>query len=69
MDLNNAHVIKPVTEPTEWCAPAFFVPKADGKKVSLVTDYTKRNKYVQRPVHQFPSFNVQSILVGKEDCR
>ena len=30
-DLITARVIAPVTEPTEWCAPAFFVPKVDGK--------------------------------------
>ena len=37
-DLINARVIMPVSKPTEWCAPGFFVPKADGKKVRLVTD-------------------------------
>jgi len=51
--------------PTEWCSPAFFVPKDDGR-VRLVTDYTKLNKYVIRPVHPFPSVNdiVQSIPPG-----
>ena len=65
-DLIQANVISPVTEPTEWCAPAFFVPKADGKKVRLVTDYTKLNKFVKRPVHPFPSVKeiVQSIPAG-----
>ena len=43
------------SEPTEWCSPAFFVPKSDGKRVRLVTDYTKLNQYVVRPVHPFPS--------------
>ena len=46
--------------PTEWCSPAFFVPKGDGKRVRLVTDYTKLNQYVVRPVHHFPS--VSNIL-------
>ena len=65
-DLINANVISPVTEPTEWCAPAFFVPKADGKKVRLVTDYTKLNKYMKGPVHPLPFVKeiVQSIPVG-----
>ena len=65
-DLIAACVIMPVSEPTEWCAPAFFVPKADGKKVRLVTDYTKLNRYVKRPVHPFPSVKkiVQSIPAG-----
>ena len=50
-------------EPTEWCSPAFFVPKGDAKRVQLVTDYTKLNQYVVRPVHPFPSVSdiIQSI--------
>ena len=48
-------VIEPCSEPTDWCAPGFFVVKADGKSVRLVTDYTKLNSYVERPVHPFPS--------------
>ena len=65
-DLINARVILPVSEQTEWFAPAFFVPKADGKKVRLVTDYTKLNRYVKRPVHPFPSVKeiIQSIPAG-----
>ena len=34
--------------------------KADGKSVRLVTDYTKLNSFVERPVHPFPS--VHEIL-------
>ena len=50
-------------EPTDWCSPAFFVPKGDSKRVRLVTDYTKLNQYVVRPVHPFPSVSdiLQSI--------
>ena len=33
-------IIAPCDSPTEWCSPAFFVPKGDGKRVRLVTDYT-----------------------------
>ena len=56
-------IIAPCDEPTDWCSPAFFVPKGDGKRVRLVTDYTKLNKFVIRPVHPFPSVAdiVQSI--------
>ena len=39
-------IIVPCEEPTDWCSPAFFVPKGDGKRVCLVTDYTKLNQYV-----------------------
>ena len=37
--------------------------KADGKSVRMVTDYTKLNQYVDRPVHPFPSVSdiLQSI--------
>ena len=48
-------IIVPCSEPTEWCSPAFFVPQGDGKRVRLVTHYTKLNQYVVRPVYPFPS--------------
>ena len=41
------NVITPCHEPTDWCAPGFFLVKADGKSVRLVTDYTKLNSYVK----------------------
>jgi len=44
----------PVAEPTEWISPAFFVPKPKGG-ARLVCDFTGINKYIQRPVHPFPS--------------
>ena len=53
-DLVKARIIEPESDPTEWCAPVFFVPKADGLLVRLVTDYTKLNHYVRRPVHPSP---------------
>ena len=46
-------VIAPCHIPTEWCSPAFFVVKPDGKSVQMVTDYTGLNCYVKRPVHPF----------------
>ena len=56
-------VIVPCDEPTDWCSPAFFVPKGDSKRVRLVTDYTKLNQFVVHPVHPFPSVPdiIQSI--------
>ena len=54
-ELIERQVIAPVEEPTTWCSPAFFVPKADGKRVHLVTDFTALNKFVKRPTHPFPS--------------
>lgn len=58
------------TEPTEWISPGFFVLKGDpvekkAKKIGLtgvtrddlrlVVDYTALNKWVERPIHPFPS--------------
>ena len=54
-ELIDRGVITPVNEPTTWCSPAFFVPKADGKRVRLITDFTALNKFVRRPTHPFPS--------------
>ena len=39
-------IIVPCDDPTDWCSLAFFVPKGDGKRVRLVTDYTKLNRFV-----------------------
>ena len=36
-------VTTPVDETTTWCSPTFFVPKADGKRVRLVTDFCTKN--------------------------
>ena len=44
----------PTTEHIEWCSPGFFVPKPDGK-VRLVVDYRTINRFIDRPVHPFPS--------------
>ena len=60
-ELITAHVIAPVKEPTE-CATVYFVPKADRKKVRLVTDYIKLNKFVKRPVHPIPSLALDDPL-------
>ena len=54
-------VITRQDEPTEWCAPEFFVIKKNGD-LRLVIDYTQLNKYVRRPVHTFPS--TQDIISG-----
>ena len=53
-------VIMPVSETTDWCSPAFFVPKADKIRVRLVTDYTELNRHVKRPIHPFT--HTQEIL-------
>ena len=46
-------VIVPANETTDWCSPAFFVPKGDKVRVRLLTDYTELNKHVKLPIHPF----------------
>ena len=53
-DLINKGVLARVSDVTVWCSPGFFVPKSD-VRVRLVTDFTRLNKFVNRPVHPFPS--------------
>ena len=62
------NVIAKVDKPTKWVSPAFFVPKLDGIQMRLVTDYTKLNKFVLRPIHPFPSTRdiLQSIPHGQK---
>ena len=59
--LINGGVITQQKDPTEWCAPGFFVAKKNGD-LRLVIDYTRLNKSVHRPVHTFPS--TREILSG-----
>ena len=46
-------IIAKVNQATDWVSPAHFVPKKNGG-VRLVTDYTRLNQYVKRPIHPFP---------------
>ena len=46
-------VIAPVDIPTDFCACATFVPKADGVSLRLVTDFRGLNKIIKRPVWPF----------------
>ena len=47
-ELVEREVITPANETSNWCSPAFFVPKGDRICVRLVTDYTKLNKHINR---------------------
>ena len=54
-DLVQSKVIIQEDDPQDWCALGFFVPKQDVVIVRMVivrmvTDYSKINKYVRRPV-------------------
>ena len=54
-DLVKSKVIVREDDPKDWCALGIFVPKPDGVNIRMVTDYSKINKFVKRPVHPFPS--------------
>ena len=41
-------------ETSDVCSPAGFVPKKS-RKLRFVVDFTSLSKYVERPVHSFPS--------------
>ena len=65
-ELLQAGVIVPITQPTEWISPAFFVPKPSGK-VRLVTDYKELNKCIARPVHPFTAAaDIMRALVASD---
>ena len=66
LKLLKGDVILRVDGPESWCAPAFFVPKADSVNARIVTYFTHINRFVIRPVHPFPfvQYIVQCIPAG-----
>lgn len=61
-DMVKKGIIKPVTEPTQFVLPFLVVGKPSGG-VRLVVDYKGLNKFVQRPIHPFPSISdVKSMI-------
>ena len=53
--LVKAGVMAPIDKPTPWISPAAFVVKPDGRSLRLITDFRGLNRYVERPVHPFPT--------------
>ena len=47
-------ILERVEDVSEWCSPMSFVPKPDGD-VRTVVDLVHLNKFVERPVHPFPT--------------
>ena len=43
-----------VKDVSDWCSPMSFVPKPNGD-VKPVVDLVHLNKFVEKPVHLFPS--------------
>ena len=58
-------VIVPVDEPTTWCSPAFFVPKADGKRLRLAhsTKQVRTKTNASIPLHK--GYNQGNISRGQ----
>ena len=65
-ELVKKEVIVPGDETTDWCSPAFFVPKGDKIQVRLVRDYTELNKHVKRPINPFSSAKEILQAIPKE---
>ncbi|CAM1322183.1 Uncharacterised protein r2_g3063 [Pycnogonum litorale] len=66
-------IIRPITSPTEWCAPIVAVPKKNGK-VRLCVDFTKLNEGVMRENFPLPTTDQLLAQLGnakifsKLDC-
>jgi len=50
--LQAQHVIAPVTEATEWCAPIVVAPKKDSEKIRMCVDLSHLNCFVIREKYQ-----------------
>ena len=54
-------------ETSDWVSPAFFVPKPNGS-LRLVTDFSRLNRAIKRPVHPFPSANDIAQNIPSNSC-
>ena len=52
--LKQGIIKKQKTEYSSWCSLATFVPKKQAG-LRLVTDFTRVNRFIDRPVHPFPT--------------
>ena len=53
--LVQAGVMAPYDKPSAWISPAAFIVKPDGKSLRLIVDLRGLNRYIERPVHPFPT--------------
>ena len=71
--LEEQDVIRPVTTPTDWCAPIVVVPKAN-EKVRICVDLTRLNDSVRRENFPLPTTDKLlaqlsgSTIFSKLDC-
>ena len=54
-NLQDLGIIRPVTEPTPWCAAIVVAPKKDPGQIRLCVDFRALNKYVRRERYQSPT--------------
>lgn len=72
--LQNLEVIRPVTTPTDWCAPIVVVPKDNSAAIRLCVDLTKLNESVRRENYPLPSTDqllaqlADATVFSKLDC-
>ena len=52
--LEEQEIIRPVVEPTDWCAPIVAVPKPTGK-IRLCVDFSRLNESVKRETFPLPT--------------
>ena len=50
--LQQQHIIAPVTEPTDWCAPIVVTPKKNSDSIRMCVDLSHLNRFVKRERYQ-----------------
>ena len=50
--LQSQHIIAPVVEVTEWCAPIVVTPKKNTDHIHMCVDLSRLNRYVRRERYQ-----------------
>ena len=65
--LKELDVIRPVTNPTQWCAPIVVVPKDKTDTVRICVDLTKLNEGVMR--ENFPLPSTDQLLAQLEGAK
>lgn len=64
--LEKEDIIRPVTTPTDWCAPIVVVPKAN-EKVRICVDLTRLNENVRR--ENFPLPTTDQLLAELSEAK
>jgi len=58
------NIIRPVTEPVDWCAPISTPVKKNGQ-VRVCVDLRQLNKYLKRPRYQLPTFDTITAQLSR----